>query len=399
MKPTLIVLIALAACSPSAPAEHYGFIARLGNDTVSVESVTRRGNTVESDEVDRFPRVRIRHTKLTLADDGSIRHLEMRITTPSEPGNQRERVVTADVGGGKVHLVKRDSTGEVARDFNTGAFITMAHLPQMYSLIDLYFQAALRRAAATNLKLGDSVEVHQFYIDREFDKFPSHRGFVRTVAPGKAEIHHDWLAGTADATLDSLHRLLTYSGQRTTYKVEVSRLTESPDVSAVGTRFAAQESSTGMHQLSVRDTVRASIGDAKFVIDYSRPLARNRTLLGGVIDYDFVWRTGANAATQFWTDKPIIIAGIHVPAGAYTLWTNPRKSGVELIVNKETGQWGTGYNYTFDLGKGPLTSETNSSTVEKFTISIVATDARHGRMTLEWGTFRWTAPIVVEPDR
>lgn len=294
------------------------------------------------------------------------------------------------------HLVKRDSTGEVKRDFNTGAFITMAHLPQMYSLIDLYFQAALRRANATNLKLGDSVEVHQFYIDREFDRFPSHTGFVRTLAPGKAELHHDWLAGTADATLDTTYRLLTYSGERTTYKVDVVRLSETPDVKSIGARFAAQESGTGMHQLSVRDTVRASIGSATSMIDYSRPLARGRGLLGGVIDYDDVWRTGANAATQFWTNKPIIVAGVHVPAGAYTLWTLPRKSGVELIINKQTGQWGTGYDYDFDLGKGPLTSEAVSQLVEKFTISIVATDARHGTLTLEWGTFRWTAPIVVE---
>jgi hypothetical protein len=33
--------------------------------------------------------------------------------------------------------------------------------------------------------------------------------------------------------------------------------------------------------------------------------------------------------------------------------------------------------------------------VEKFTISVVPTDARHGKLVMEWGSFRWTAPIVI----
>ena len=46
---------------------------------------------------------------------------------------------------------------------------------------------------------------------------------------------------------------------------------------------------------------------ATFVVDYGRPLARGRTLLGSVIPYGRVWRTGANAATQFTTSAPITL--------------------------------------------------------------------------------------------
>jgi hypothetical protein len=66
-----------------------------------------------------------------------------------------------------------------------------------------------------------------------------------------------------------------------------------------------------------------------------------------------------------------------------------------LIVNKQTGQWGTSYNGKFDLGKAVMGSAAAASPVEKFTISIVSTDAHHGTLVMEWGTFRWTAPIVV----
>jgi len=146
----------------------------------------------------------------------------------------------------------------------------------------------------------------------------------------------------------------------------------------------------------VRDTARATIGAATFSVDYGRPLARGRTLLGNVISYDRVWRTGANAATQFTTSSPITLAGLSVPAGTYTLWTVPHVNGVDLIVNRQTGQWGTEYGRAHDLGTAAMKSDSVDPPVEKFTIAIEPSDARHGTLLMAWGTFRWTAPIVVQ---
>jgi len=396
MRQFILLGLALGACRDNPPTERYGFVARLGRDTVSVESVTRRGNTVTSDEVDRFPRVRQRHTEIELGPDGGIRRLTMTIVTPSEPPNQRERRVTARVTLDSVHISKEDGTGTVRRAFATGGNIAMAHLPQMYSLYELYFAAALGRLADSSSTTGDTVRLRQFYIDREFDRFPLHTGRVRRLPGGKAEIAHDWLAGIGEATLDSNHHLLQYSGARTTYKVDVTRLAEPPDVQAIGQQFAALETkSGGFTQLSVRDTARANIGPATFAVDYSRPLTRGRELLGKLIPYDRVWRTGANAATQFTTSAPITLAGIRMAAGTYTLWTVPHVKGTDLIVNTQTGQWGTGYDGARDLGKAPMATDSLSAPVQKFTISIAPTDARHGTLAMEWGPFRWTAPIVV----
>jgi hypothetical protein len=394
--PSLLPALLLAACGRAQPAERYGFVARLGRDTVSAESVTRRGNTLVSDEVDRFPRVRRRHTEITLGEGGEIRRLAMDIVTPSEPADQRERHVVADVTRDSVLISKRDGTGTKRMAFATGGGTAMAHLPQMYSLYELYLAAALRRAAAAKRGPGDTVQMRQFYIDREFDRFPLHRGVVRLKPGGRAEIAHDWLSGVGEATLDSGGRLRSYSGARTTYQVDVRRVDAPPDVREIGERFAALEArSGGTRQLSVRDTARARIGGATFAVDYGRPLARGRALLGGVVPYDRVWRTGANAATQFTTSAPITLGGLPVPAGSYTLWTVPRAGGVELIVNTQTGQWGTGYDRARDLGTVPLAAETRAAPVEQFTISVAATDDRRGTLALEWGDFRWTAPIVV----
>lgn len=396
LRPALLFLAVQAACGSNGPAERYGYIARLGVDTISLESVTRRGNTLEIDGVDRFPRVRQRHTRITLAPDGSIGHLAMDITTPSEPSNERVRHVVADNTGDSVHLTKQDSTGTPSKTFYVARGLTMAHIPQMYSLIDLYFAGALKRADSLKLAQGDSVRVLQFYIDREFDNFGLHEGFVRPLPGRKAELWHDWLSGVGEATYDSAYHMLTYSGARSTYKVDVTRLPTQPDVAAIGARFAAlEESSGGAKELSVRDIARATIGNDSLTIDYGRPRARGRVLLGGVIPIDHVWRTGANAATQFTTSTDITLAGLKLPRGRYTLWTIPRENGAELIVNKQVGQWGTEYHPSSDLGRASLSTQAVTSPVEQFTMSIAPTDARHGTLVLEWGTFRWTAPIVV----
>jgi len=126
-------------------------------------------------------------------------------------------------------------------------------------------------------------------------------------------------------------------------------------------------------------------------------LARGRKLLGGVVPFDYVWRTGANAATQFRTSAPITLAGIAVPPGTYTLWTIPReKGGADLIVNKQSGQWGTDYDGARDLGTAPMQTETPSAPVDRFTISIIGVDDKRGTLAIEWGPFRWTAPIMVD---
>ena len=393
----LSVMLLMVSCGHTQPVEHYGFIARLGNDTISVESVTRQGNTVTSDEVDRFPRVRLRHTVIELAADGSIRNLVMNIHTPSEPENERERKVTANVSNDAVHLSKTDSTGTVKRDFATGGSIVVAHVPQMYSLYELYFAAALKHAAASKIAVGNAVPMRQFYIDREFDRFPLGNALVRPLDGGKAEITHDWLSGTGEAVIDSSYRMLSYSGDRTTYKVGVSRLANSPDVKSIADRFEAMEAKNGaVKQLSVRDTVHAQIGNVMFTIDYGRPLVRGRKLLGDVLPYDRVWRTGANAATQFTTTAPIKLAGMLVPAGTYTLWTVPHVGGVDLVVNKQSGQWGTEYNSSRNLGIARFKTEAVTTPVEEFTISIAPGDTKHGTLIMEWGSFKWTAPIEVQ---
>ena len=389
------------ACANTAPPEHYGFVTLLGHDTVAVERIARTPTRLVADGVDRWPFVRRRHTEFDLRPDGTIRRMVMDVRTPNGPSpRERGRRVIADFSDDRVSITVRDSSGERDTAFATGGAITVPHVSMMCSVIELEIAAALRQARADGLAPGDSVPFRQFYPDRDVGpSFTMHRGWVHLRPEGTVELRHGWLAGTGDVTVDSGGRMLTYSGARTTYKVAVTRTTTLPDIESIAERFAAAERRTGQQQLSVRDTARATIGAASISVDYGRPLARGRTLLGDVIGYDRVWRTGANAATQLTTSAPITLGGLSVPAGTYTLWTVPRVGRVDLILNKQTGQWGTEYRRARDLGRVPMESDSVDPPVEQFTISIEPRDGRHGTLAMAWGTFHWTAPVVVRAGR
>ena len=142
---------------------------------------------------------------------------------------------------------------------------------------------------------------------------------------------------------------------------------------------------------SPRDTTRATIGGAKVLIDYGRPSKRGRVIFGGLEPFGKVWRTGANAATTMVTDKALTIGTLMVPPGTYTLYTLLNKDRWQLIVNKQTGQWGTEYDEKQDLGRTAMTMEQLPSVVEKFTITLSG-----GLLRLAWDQTAATVPVAAK---
>jgi len=125
--------------------------------------------------------------------------------------------------------------------------------------------------------------------------------------------------------------------------------------------------------------------DGKTVtIQYSRPSMRGRKIFGGLVPYDEVWRTGANAATSLKTDVDLSIGGANVPAGSYTLYTLPGMSSWKLIINKQTGQWGTAYSQGQDLARVDMKVTQRPSGLELFSISLDKTSGNSATLKLEW---------------
>ena len=136
--------------------------------------------------------------------------------------------------------------------------------------------------------------------------------------------------------------------------------------------------------VSPHETTSKVIDGNRVTIVYGRPYTRNprtgevRKIWGGLVPYGKVWRTGADEATLFITQQPLVIGGTTVAAGAYTLWTLPNEDGsAKLIINKQIGQWGEDmrdrknvYDEANDVARVDLKKSDLDTSVDQFTISI-----------------------------
>jgi hypothetical protein len=167
-------------------------------------------------------------------------------------------------------------------------------------------------------------------------------------------------------------------------------------VCAAALVFSMAETPAAQQQrASPHETVSATIAGAKLSITYGRPYMKGREIFGALVPWDRVWRTGADEATTLTTDKMLMFGNVHVSPGSVTLWTQPSQNGPwKLVINKETGQWGTAYNQANDLGRVDIKTETLSSPVEQFTIAIEPA-GNGGQITFSWATTKMIAPFGV----
>ena len=146
--------------------------------------------------------------------------------------------------------------------------------------------------------------------------------------------------------------------------------------------------------LSPAAKAEVTLAGASVSIDYSAPSARGRTIFGGLVPYGQVWRTGANAATTLKTGVDLKIGSLAVPAGTYTIYSLPTEDGWMLIVNKQTGQWGTVYDQAQDLGRVALTKGMASSPLETFVIDFEKTMGASTELHLKWVGLDLSVPVT-----
>lgn len=127
-------------------------------------------------------------------------------------------------------------------------------------------------------------------------------------------------------------------------------------------------------------------------VDYCQPSKKGREIFGKLLPYGEVWRTGANEATVISFKQPVTLAGKPVEAGNYSLWTIPTATDWTIILNKETGQWGTMYDEKQDLLRVSVPSQPQADVREQFTISF-ADQPGGADMLLTWDKTQVAVPI------
>jgi len=131
-------------------------------------------------------------------------------------------------------------------------------------------------------------------------------------------------------------------------------------------------------------------------INYSAPSMRGRKIFGGLEPYGRVWRAGANSATALHTDANLDIGGLAVPKGDYTLFVYLDPNQWQLVVSKETGEWGLDYNQSRDLGRVKMEMSKPPKPIETYKMALSSQGANKGKLQLAWENTVADVPITVK---
>jgi hypothetical protein len=149
--------------------------------------------------------------------------------------------------------------------------------------------------------------------------------------------------------------------------------------------------------LSPRDSVFFRLDTNIVSVNYGRPSMRGRRIMGDLVPWYKVWRTGANEATHLKTNFDMVIgrgldesSGVPLMKGTYTLWTIPSPEGWTFVINKQTKQWGTDYDERQDYARFEGIVEQMAAPVETLTVAFDGTSATSGRLKVMWeNTLVW----------
>lgn len=153
-------------------------------------------------------------------------------------------------------------------------------------------------------------------------------------------------------------------------------------------------------RVSPHETITAEIDGSEVTIVYGRPYTKDpkagtrRKIWGELVPFGKVWRTGADEATLLTTKQAFDIGGTTVPAGTYSLFTLPEENGgAKLIVNKQTGQWGTKYDEKQDLARIEMKKEALDKPVDQFTMALEKNPAGGGTLKMSWEKMQYSVAL------
>jgi Protein of unknown function (DUF2911) len=372
--------------TPAAAQQRGAYVATIGQDTVAVDRFSRQGGRLDGQLILRSPSTRVIEYHLTFDADGTPARLEYVMTSPDGAPliPHQSGVITFGADTVDMAATRGDSTRTSQATVRRGA-VPLLSVFYSYGLLAEAIRQSLRAR-------GDSLPF-RIYL-------PGSRGSLDTWLrrDGGDTVRVAYAFGaTLRALVGSDGTIREINTLESTVRA-VGRLAPWERTQNLAAAWSAQDKAgKGLGPLSPRDTTRATVGAAAITIDYSRPHTRGRVILGKLVPFGEVWRAGADAATQFECSTDLTLGAQHLAAGKYTLWILPRDStGAQLLVNSQTGQWGTDHDSARDILHLPLQVETVASPVDEFTIAVEHSD-QQARLTFSWDRTRWSIPLDAAP--
>jgi len=370
--PSCLALVLIAATqSPWAPGT-YTYVTTLGRDTIAFEQGVARGDSVIGTVLRLDPQLSRIDYRVARRADGSIAAAEL---------TYRARAVD---GWGPMRHVRLHTEGD-------SAVLAAEGQPERRLLAPTPALSVLGSGALIALALDAA---RRGSIDSLNVAFVAPFGGPggRLIARRRGdEFEYRLSGGFARVTFDRVGGVASIDGSATTLKERIAKARPAP-LEAIEARWLRAGAGG---TLSSRDTLTARVAAATITVDYGRPAVRGRDVFAHGVLGDTLWRTGANAATQFTTSHPLVFGGTVLPAGSYSLFTRVSPTATELIVSGRTGIWGTQYRAADDVLRVPMEVVSGAFT-ERFTISVEATDTG-GLLRLRWERREFRVPFTLAP--
>jgi len=158
--------------------------------------------------------------------------------------------------------------------------------------------------------------------------------------------------------------------------------------------FSQQEEEV---RISPKATVKQTVGFTDVEIEYSRPGVKGRTIWGGLVPFNAVWRAGANEATRITFSTDVKIDGNKLKAGSYGFFAIPGQKTWTLIFNKVANQWGAfEYNDVEDALRIEVTPMQNNCWQEWLAYTINKSSDNKAVVILEWEKLKVPFNVEVE---
>jgi hypothetical protein len=367
------------------------FVTTLGNVTIAVESYTRTSERLEGDIVLRVPGTTRYHYRLNFAKDGSVRTSEFTIKPLGAPKVDEQRRLNMEFDRDATRLVSVAGGETQVAERPPVASANVLFLGGYASSHGLYGSFGMYEHLIGRVGQADSGIARFQAFSPDTGKAATRR--FRRVSPDTVDVDFFNMAWTR-VTLDASGRILAADATATT-EGTLTRRVDFMEIDRLEKEYLALDrAGQGIGEASPNVETRASVEGVSIVLKYGSPRLRGRTgVLRALVASNAVWRTGANEATTIEFDRDLLFAGVRVPGGRYSLWTFATPEGAELIVNRESGQWGTAYKKAQDLLRLPLRSSRLEAPVDPFTIKVDKGESDWD-LRIEWDDFRWSIAIA-----
>ncbi len=128
-------------------------------------------------------------------------------------------------------------------------------------------------------------------------------------------------------------------------------------------------------------------------IIYSRPQKNNRIIFGELLEYNKVWRFGANENTEIEFYKDVKIGSTKIKKGSYAVFAIPNKDKWTIILNKDLNTWGAfKYDASKDVVKIDVPTQKSTEIAEVFYVYFDKT-AKGFSMNAGWDDIKISMPI------